>query len=143
MIKSEYLRFRNKYSPPTTKIVFALEYPPVSDRYFYNGDGALSEPLFRAMMKDVLQISPASKEEGLQEFSRRGFFLIDATYTPVNHIKGTERNAIIFRALPFLIEALREYARPETGSYSSKRMSASSSRRGWSMPVLTSSTAVR
>jgi len=47
MIKSEYLRFRNQYIPPTTKIVFVLESSPASGRYFYNRDGALSEPLIR------------------------------------------------------------------------------------------------
>jgi hypothetical protein len=66
-------------------------------------------------MKDVLEISPASKEEGLQELASRGFFLIDATYTPINHFKGKERNAIILRDFPLLIGALREYARPKTG----------------------------
>src|SRR5450759_2155070 len=97
MMKAEYLRIRNQYIPTITKIVFVLESPPTSGRYFYNRDGALSEPLFRAIMKDVLEISPASKEEGLQEFVSRGFFLIDATYTPINHSKAKERNAIILR----------------------------------------------
>jgi hypothetical protein len=115
MTKAEYLRFRNQYIPPIIKVVFVLESPPTSGLYFYNRDGALSEPLFRAMMKDVLEISPASKEEGLQEFASRGFFSIDATYTPINHSKGKERNAVILRDFPLLIEALREYAPPETG----------------------------
>jgi hypothetical protein len=84
MTKAEYLRFRNQYIPLITKVVFVLESPPISGRYFYDRDGDLSEPLFRAMMKDVLEISPASKEEGLQEFASRRFFLIDATYTPIN-----------------------------------------------------------
>jgi hypothetical protein len=100
MTNGEYLRFRNRYIPPIRNIVFVLESPPISGRYFYNRDGALSEPLFRAMMKDVLEVAPASKEEGLQEFASRGFFLIDATYTPVNHCKGKERNAIISPGLP-------------------------------------------
>lgn len=115
MTKAQYLRFRNQYIPSNIKVVFVLESPPTSGRYFYNRDGSLSEPLFRAMMKDVLEISPASKEEGLQEFSSRGFFLVDATYTPINHSKGKERNAIILRDFPLLVGALREYTRPETG----------------------------
>jgi hypothetical protein len=115
MTKADYLHFRNQYIPSNTKVVFVLESPPISGRYFYNRDGALSEPLFRAMMKAVLEIAPASKEEGLQEFASRGFFLIDATYTPVNHCKGKERNAIILQDFPLLVEALREYAPRETG----------------------------
>ena len=46
------------------KIVFVLESPPKSGLYFYK-PGAVSEPLFSAMMKDVLEIKPQTKEEGL------------------------------------------------------------------------------
>jgi hypothetical protein len=66
------------------------------------------------MMKDVLEISPASKEEGLREFAGRGFFLIDATYTPIKHqIDGApprvhlsdDNHALGFFALSALADA--------------------------------------
>jgi hypothetical protein len=47
MTKSDYLRLRNQYAPDYAKIIFILD-PPASGRYFYNPDGALCEPLFRA-----------------------------------------------------------------------------------------------
>jgi hypothetical protein len=82
---AEYLRFRERYLPEHRKIIFVLESPPKSGKYFYNPEGLISEPLFSAMMKDVLEIKPTTKDEGLREFATRGFLLLDTTYTPVNH----------------------------------------------------------
>jgi hypothetical protein len=102
---AEYLRFRAPYLPEHRKIVFVLESPPKSGLYFYNPEGSVSEPLFRAMMKDVLAIKPRTKEEGLGEFAARGFLLVDATYTPVNHehLSLQERNKRILDDLPVLV----------------------------------------
>ena len=33
----------------------------------------LTEPLFKAIIKDVLEIAPNAKEEGLAEFAARGY----------------------------------------------------------------------
>jgi len=66
------------------------------------------------MMKDVLELTPASKEEGLSRFREQGYFLIDATYTPVNQLPDSKKEAIILRDFPLLVEALHEYAGPET-----------------------------
>jgi hypothetical protein len=77
----------------------------------------VSEPLFSAMMKDIIGIKPRSKDEGLREFSSRGFLLIDATYTPVNHdhLSDRERNKRILDDLPVLVDELRGYVGPGTG----------------------------
>jgi hypothetical protein len=115
--RAEYLRLRAPYLPEHRKIVFVLESPPKSGLYFYNPAGRVSEPLFSAMMKDVIGIQPSSKDEGLCEFASRGFLLIDATYTPVNHDHLTlqERNKRILDDLPVLVEELRGYVGPNTG----------------------------
>jgi hypothetical protein len=115
--RTEYMRLRAPYLPQHRKIVFVLESPPKSGLYFYNPDGRVSEPLFSAMMKDVIDIKPKSKEEGLCEFANRGLLLIDATYTPVNHDHLTlgERNKLILEDLPVLIEELRRFVGPTTG----------------------------
>jgi len=114
---AEYLQFRERYLPEHRKVIFVLESPPKSGLYFYKPDGAVSEPLFSAMMKDVLEIKPKTKEEGLREFASRGFLLIDATYKPVNHphLSHGERNALILEDFPLLVEELRKHAEPETG----------------------------
>jgi hypothetical protein len=63
------------------------------------------------MMKDVLEIEPKTKDEGLREFADRGYLLIDATYRPVNyaHLSNKERNALILAELPILVEDLRKH----------------------------------
>ncbi len=108
---------RAPYLPQHRKIVFVLESPPKSGLYFYNPTGRVSEPLFSAMMKDIIGIKPDSKDQGLREFASRGFLLIDATYTPVNHdhLSAQERNKRILDDLPVLVEELRGYAGPDTG----------------------------
>lgn len=62
--RAEYLRFRAPYLPQHRKIIFVLESPPKSGLYFYNPEGRVSEPLFSAMMKDVIGIKPESKDQG-------------------------------------------------------------------------------
>ncbi len=75
LTRAEYHRYRDRYLPENRKTVFVLESPPVSGKYFYDPDGVVTEPLFRAMMKDVLDTDPKTKEEGLGEFAARGFLL--------------------------------------------------------------------
>jgi hypothetical protein len=112
-----YLSFRERYLPAHPKIIFVLESPPKSGLYFYRPDGAVSEPLFSAMMKDVLEINPKTKEQGLGAFAARGFLLIDATYKPVNHphLSKKARNALILDDFALLVEELRKHTEPETG----------------------------
>jgi hypothetical protein len=115
--RAEYLRFRAPYLPEQRKVIFVLESPPKSGLYFYNPEGKVSEPLFGAMMKDVIGIRPETKDQGLREFASRGFLLIDATYTPVNHdhLSAKERNKRILNDLPILVDELRGYVGPDTG----------------------------
>lgn len=117
LTRAEYLRFRAPYLPKDPKIVFVLESPPKSGLYFYNPEGRVSEPLFSAMMNDVLSMKPKSKDEGLREFASRGFLLIDATYTPVNHdhLSHKERNKLILGDLTVLVDELRAYVGRGTG----------------------------
>ena len=111
-----YLHFRERYLPAGRKIIFILESPPKSGLYFYRPEGSVSEPLFSAMMKDVLEIKPHTKKQGLSEFAARGFLLIDATNTPVNHphLTQKERNELILKDLPLLLEELQKYSDTET-----------------------------
>jgi hypothetical protein len=69
------------------------------------------------MMKDVLEIAPKTKREGLGEFAARGFLLIDATYTPVNHshLSPRNRDKMILDDFPLLLEDLRKHSESDTG----------------------------
>jgi hypothetical protein len=83
MKRSEYLDLRRLYEPQSlVRLVTIAESPPASGKYFYDPTGATSEWLFAALMKQI-GFSPSNKEEGLREFQRRGWILIDATYEPV------------------------------------------------------------
>lgn len=115
MTKSEYLKLRDRFTPQNPKIIFVLESPPASGLYFYNPDGKTTEPLFKAMMKDVLEIEPKTKEEGLQKFAAAGYLIIDATYTPVNNLDDDEADAIIGRDFRDLVEDLSKHATADTG----------------------------
>src|SRR5262245_3929421 len=83
--RNEYHDLRLQYAPQSTKLVIVAESPPASGKYFYDPTGATSEPLFAALMKQ-LRFSASRKEDGLREFQRRGWVLVDATYEPVNHL---------------------------------------------------------
>ena len=88
----EYIAKRNKYKPENIKTIFILESPPKSGKYFYDPDGEVSEPLFKAMM-EIIGYKPADKATGLAEFVKKGFLIVDASYTPLNHHKeGKDRD---------------------------------------------------
>jgi hypothetical protein len=108
MRKKYYISLRNKYIPKNLKIVFVLESPPASGKYFYDKNGRVSEPLFSAMMK-LLEFEPQDKREGLKYFAESGYFLVDATYEPVNTLKGKNRKDKILENYPNLFADLRKF----------------------------------
>ena len=99
--REAYLEKRRQFMPAPVRLVIVAESPPASGKYFYDASGRTTEPLFKAMMKQ-LSASPATKESGLREFQRRGWLLIDATYQPVNALSRAERDRIILRDYPLL-----------------------------------------
>lgn len=90
--KEYYLRLRNKYTPDNIRVIFLLESPPNNGNYFYDSNGGVDENLFSAMM-NYLEYSPITKEDGLAEFKKRGYLIIDSIYEPVNNLRrGVSRN---------------------------------------------------
>jgi len=65
------------------KLVVIVDSPPKPRLYFYDPLGHVTEPLFAAMM-NALCYKPISKEDGLHEFRRRGWLLVNATYRPLD-----------------------------------------------------------
>jgi hypothetical protein len=94
--RSEYLSFRRNFEPASVKLVIVAESPPASGKYFYNPAGAVTEPLFTALMSQ-LGFTPTSKESGLRKFQQRGWVLVDATYEPVNSLGDQDRDRVITR----------------------------------------------
>jgi hypothetical protein len=83
MSRDHYIALRRRYQPERVRLIIVDESPPASGKYFYNPMGALSEPLFAALMRP-LGLSPSTKEKGLREFQRRGWLFVDATCEPVD-----------------------------------------------------------
>jgi hypothetical protein len=103
--KEYYLNLRNKYHPKKLEIVFVLESPPVSGKYFYDETGDTSEPLFSAMMK-LFGYIPSDKKDGLEFFKSKGYLIVDATYKQVNSLTGDERNTAILSDFNNLVDDL-------------------------------------
>lgn len=107
--RSYYLALRDKYRPSAVGLVFIAESPPESGKYFYDESGRVTEPLFRAMMQDILLLQPKTKTEGLVAFKNKGCMLVDATYSPVNAIASrVKRNEVILADYPALVADLLE-----------------------------------
>ena len=113
--RSDYLSFRDRYRPETIKLVLVAESPPASGRYFYNPEGARTEALFSALMREI-DVSPATKDEGLRAFQARGWLLVDATYEPVNKYDDKQKNEVISRDYELLREDLRRLSPDRTVS---------------------------
>jgi hypothetical protein len=105
MHKEYYIKLRNEYLPETLKLIFILESPPASGKYFYDKTGKITEPLFNELMK-TLDYKPINKKDGLDFFKSQGFFLIDSTYKPVNKMKEKEKENTILSDFNNLIDDL-------------------------------------
>ena len=94
--RSKYLSLRSKFQPKEMSLIIIAESPPASGKYFYNPAGSVKEPLFMALMQ-ILELTPLTKEEGLREFQKRDWVLVDATYKPVNARGSADRDKITLR----------------------------------------------
>jgi hypothetical protein len=103
--RDDYLDLRRRYEPKIIKLVVVAESPPASGLYFYDPAGAPSEPLFAALMKQ-LRLSPTTKEDGLRDFQRSGWVLVDATYEPVDKLNDSRRDRVIDRDYALLRDDL-------------------------------------
>jgi hypothetical protein len=114
MNTAEYKKLRTKYLPKQIACLFVLESPPISGKYFYQENGNISEPLFSEMMK-LCKYKAQNKMEGLKYYSEiRNYYLIDATYEPVNNLTGKKRNNKILLNYINLRDEISELGNPKT-----------------------------
>ena len=113
-----YKNYREEFLP--TKISYLLigESPPFVEtgkklRYFYNYDNndgghiLLSSVSYAFLNKKFSKMD--NKKKVLEELSRKGVFLLDGTYSTINHIKSKkERQRKIFEDYPNLINEIRK-----------------------------------
>lgn len=80
--ESKYAEMAEKYKPEKVKTLFIAESPPDPDSkgdkfpYFYNPDTQEGRGLWFEM-KEALGISSEGKEDFLNKFKERGYFLVD------------------------------------------------------------------
>lgn len=65
MSRDHYLAMRRRFQPEQVTLAIVAELPPVSGLYFYDTSGAVTEPLFAAVMKRA-GIDATSKADGLR-----------------------------------------------------------------------------
>jgi hypothetical protein len=105
MERADYLAFRRRYQPVSLRLILVAESPPFSGKYFYNPDGAVTEPLFSAVMQQI-GVTPLSKELGLRRLQEIGWLLVDATYEPVDDYTDRKKALVIVRDYPHLLADL-------------------------------------
>ncbi|MGA7180661.1 MAG: hypothetical protein WBX11_13890 [Thiobacillaceae bacterium] len=91
-------RLRQAYRPKDIAVLFVAESPPESSddevRFFYNPRQARWDHMYRAIMAAVFPefvYHPGQKDFWLRQFQQHGYYMIDATDRPVNHLSSTER----------------------------------------------------
>lgn len=76
-------RLRRRYRPDRVRILFVGEAPPVSGRFFYQGDSGL----YRAVRDTFALAFPSLQtDEFLKKFRALGCYLVDLCGVPVDHL---------------------------------------------------------
>jgi hypothetical protein len=82
---------RRQYRPDHMRILFVGEAPPVSGRFFYQGDSGL----YRAVRDTFIAAFPSfPKDEFLKAFRALGCYLVDLCDEPVDHMPRSTRTSI-------------------------------------------------
>lgn len=118
----EYRIWRNRYRPKKVKILFIAESPPISGEFFYfdedtknyNASRGYNANLFSYMMKFFYRkeyyekLTSKNKKYFLLKFQKDGYFLIDASETPINNISNSKRREIINKNLLMIIDEIKK-----------------------------------
>jgi hypothetical protein len=81
--RRERERLRASFRPPQVHLLFVGESPPASGRFFYSGNSGL----YRAMRMAFQIADPTIGDENfLSAFVSRGYYLIDLSHDPVDHL---------------------------------------------------------
>ena len=117
-----YETLREQYRPDAVKVLFVGESPPdpgdAERRFFYSPTLFRADNLFRGLMLALYDAGPdrfrASKGEWLLRFKGDGFWLLDLTDQPVNHMSEADRRRARREAVPHAVSRMSE-ARPSKG----------------------------
>ena len=106
--ESYYKKHRKKYTPHYCRVIFLFESPPASGKYFYDDSGSVKEPLFKRMMQCFIPFNPVKKKNGLREFARLGYLLVDSTYKTVDKLSRGKRKDTVLKYFPELVKDLKK-----------------------------------
>lgn len=118
-------QLRERYKPEKVKMLFVAESPPKSPpgaseseiRFFYNPKQERWDNLYRSVMKSVFpefEFQKGEKDKWLTMFKGRGYFLIDATDRPVNHLQRAERRQELEAVLEAKLSEIKSLISPAT-----------------------------
>ena len=95
---------RRRYQPDQIRILFVGEAPPVSGRFFYQGDSGL----YRAIRDTFITAFPSLQEdEFLKVFQALGCYLVDLCGEPVDHLPRSTRVSICCTGEVRLVRTIR------------------------------------
>ena len=105
MPESENEKRRGAFRPSPVQLLFVGEAPPVSGRFFYNGDSGL----YRAM-RDAFRIADPSTDDQnfLRRFQAAGCYLTDLCGYPVDQLETKARRATCTAGEPRLTKIIRD-----------------------------------
>ena len=95
---------RNKYKPDLIRCLLIAEAPPSEDGYFYFDDVGFADNLFTGTMGILFptafegyvgQRSTQQKRSLLRSFQEKGFWLLDAVDSPLEHTANATRIRVI------------------------------------------------
>ncbi len=110
-------RQRRKFKPGKIEVLFIAESPPIRGNFFYDPNSLIYDHLFRNIMDELFvnfqPYAPTynSKLHFLNCFMNNGYYLVDATNTPVNNQTIAQRNIVIKRGLNRKIGQIRNLLR--------------------------------
>ncbi|KAF0247030.1 MAG: hypothetical protein FD180_147 [Planctomycetota bacterium] len=124
-----YEKLRLEYRPERLKVLLVAESPPDPGngprRFFYAPDLSQHDNLYRGVAEALYGAEPGfnvdSKVQVLRRIQADGFWLIDASEQPVNHLSSAEKTRSIRASIPRLVDRCVALA-PERGVILCKRV---------------------
>jgi len=112
---------RKQYKPEKVDVLFLAESPPDSAdeelRFFYNPRQERWDHMYRSVMEAVFpefEYHPGEKGRWLQKFKDQGYFMIDATDTPINRLSDAERRRVLYASVKPKLSEIAGLVMPDT-----------------------------
>ena len=114
-----FKEFRERYNPKNEgipiRVLWIAESPPAGGGYFYFDETGDRNHLFRETMKALdwwpekeTMSAGVDKTPYLKKFQKAGYFVVDLSYSPVNKMEKHEREKVLGRNIPRLLNELEK-----------------------------------